>query len=352
MEHDNIRAALSWAQASGSIATGLKLAADLEIFWIYRTYLREPCLALENLLAASASTDQLHVLSRGHVVAGLLQMFLGNVELAQAHAKESERLCLQLGQAYIADLADARNLIVYTGVDFMSDPVRSRQAHEQNLKLFHEAGDRWQIAHTTFSIGDKLREIGDFTGARQAYEQSLLLFQECGDHIRVAHMNASLARTAFYEDRYAEARLRLEEVVSFRRRVRFNIEMDIDISILGMIALREDDYARAKAWFSECLLFAQQIGANVPLVRCLISFAGIANAEKRFERAARIAGMVEMQVEARRFPLPSADQAELKRLTSVLHEQLGDAEFEALAAKGRAMTIEQAIAYALEDQDS
>jgi tetratricopeptide (TPR) repeat protein len=353
MELDNIRAALSWAQASGSIATGLKLAADLEIFWVYRAYLREPCLALENLLAASASTDQLHILSRGHVVAGLLQMFLGNFDVAQAHAQECERLCLQLGQAYLADLADARNLIVYTGVDFMSDPVRSRQAFEQNLKLFQEAGDRWQIAHTTFNIGERLGQIRDFTGARQAFEQSLVLFQECGDHFRVAHMNASLAGIAFDEDRYAEARLRLEEVVSFRRRVRFNINMNQDLSILGMIALREGDYARAKAWFSECLLFAQQIGANDPLVRCLISFAGIANAEKRFERAAQIAGRIEMQVEARRGVWRgAADQAELKRLTTVLREELGDAEFDAFAAKGRAMTMEQAIAYALEDQDS
>jgi tetratricopeptide (TPR) repeat protein len=279
-------------------------------------------------------------------------MFLGTFDVAQAHAKESERLCLQLGQAYIADLADARNLIVYTGADFMSDPVRSRQALEENLKLFQEAGDQWQIAHTTFSIGERLWISGDFIGARQAFEQSLVLFQECGDHCRVAHLNASLAGIAFDEDRYAEARLRLEEVVSFRRRVRFNINTNEDLSILGMIALREGDYARAKAWFSECLLFAQQIGAKDPLVRCLISFAGIANEEKRFERAAQIAGTVEIQVEARRGVWQgAADQAELKRLTTILREELGDAEFESLAAKGRAMTMEQAIAYALEDQD-
>jgi tetratricopeptide (TPR) repeat protein len=322
------------------------------MFWIYRAYLREPCFALENLLAASASTDPIHAISRGHVVAGLLQMFLGNMDVAQAHAKESERLCMQLGQAYIADLADARNLIVYTGVDFMSDPVRSRQAHEQNLKLFQEAGDRWQIAHTTYNIGHTLRQIGDLMDARQAFEQSLALFRECGDHFRVAHLNASLAGIAVEESRYAEARLRLEEVISFRRRVRFNIAMDTDLYMLGAVAIREGDYAGAKAWFSECLLFAQQIGVINQLAECLIGFARIANAEERFERAAQLLGAAEIQVQARQFPLEKADQAGLKPLISILREELGDAEFEALAAKGRAMTMEQAIAYALEDQDS
>jgi predicted ATPase/transcriptional regulator with XRE-family HTH domain len=350
MEYDNIRAALSWAQASGSIVTGLNLATDLEMFWIYRAYLREPCLALENLLAASPPTDQLHTLSRGHLVAGTLQMFLGNYDAAQSHAKECERLCLQLGSTYKADLADARNLIVYTGAEFINDPVRSRHALEQNLKLFREADEQWMIAHTLYNIGYTLQEIRDFIGARQSFEQSLDLFRDCGDHFRVAHLNACLAGIAFEEDKYAEARLRLEDAISFRRQVRFNIQMEIDLYMLATIAIREGDKARAKAWFSECLLFIQQIGVNSLLVECLIGLAGIAATEKHFKRAAQIVGTVEMQVETRQFPLASANRSELNWLTTILQEELGNAEFEALTTTGRAMTMEQAIAYALEDE--
>ena len=347
-EYENIRAALSWAQVSGPIVTGLQLGTDLEMFWIYRAYLREPCLTLENLLAASAPTVQIHALARGHLVAGTLQMFLANYDLAQAHAKKCERMCLQLGSTYKADLADARNLIVYTGVDFINDPIRSRQALEQNLKLFQEADDRWQIAHTLYNIGDALRQTGDFKGARQTFEQSLALFRECGDNIRVVHQKGELAGIAFGEGKYAEARKRYEEVLSFYRQAHFNLLMSVPLYMLGMIAIREGDYARAKARFSDCLLFEQQIGTSFFLSQCLIGSAQIANAEKRFERAAQIGGTVEMQIEARQDPQGSADRAELKRLTTILREELGDSEFEALRVKGRAMTMEQAIAYALE----
>lgn len=347
-EHDNIRAALDWAQASNSVAMGLHLATDLEMFWIYRAYLREPCLALENLLAASPPTDPIHAFARGHLVAGTLQMFLENYAVAHAHAKESERLCLQLGPTHKADLADARNLIVYTGDEFTGDPIRSRQAHEENLKLFQEAGERWMVAHTLFNIGSTLRKTEDFAKARQAFEQSLALFRECGDHFRTAHLNVFLAWIAIAEGKYAEARLRLEEVISFRRQVRFNIQMEIDLYMLGMVALHESDHPRAKAWFSECLLFVQQIGVDRQLAECLIGLASIANGENRFGRAALITGAAERQVEARQFPLGSNDQAELKRLRDVLYEKLGHADFEGVVAKGRAMTIEQAIEYALE----
>ena len=350
-EHDNIRAALSWAQASGSIAAGLNLATDLEMFWIYRAYLHEPCLALESLLAASLSTDQLHVLYRGHLVAGLLQMFLGNYDLAYVHAKESERLCLQLGQAYIADLADARNLVVYTGVNFINDPVRSRQALEDNLKLFQEAGDRWQIAHTTFNIGGTCWRSGDFIGARQAFEQSLAIFRKCGDNIRVANQNCGLAGLAFDEGKYAEARTRYEEVLTFYRQARFNLEISVPLYMLGRVAIREGDNARAKAWFSECLLFNQQIGRDLLFRECLIGLAGISYAEKHFEHSAQLVGVAEAAAEIWQVPLYNVERAELKQLITILHEELGDAEFEALASKGRAMTIEQAIAYALENLD-
>lgn len=348
-EHDNIRAALSWAQASSSIVTGLDLATNLEMFWIYRAYLREPCLALENLLAASPPIDPVQAFARGHLVAGTLQMFLENYAVAHAHAKESERLYLQLGPTYKAGLADARNLIVYTGTEFMGDPIRSRQAHEENLKLFQEAGDRWMIAHTLFNIGTAFRKSEEFTKARQAFEQSLALFRECGDNFRVAHLNVFLAWIATAEGRQAEARTRLEEVISFRRKVRFNIQMEVDLYMLGMVALREGDHSRAKAWFSECLLFVQQIGVDKQIAECLIGLAGIAGAEKNFERAAQIAGATEMQVEARQFPLNDNDRVELERLGDVLGKELGQANFEAAVAKGRAMTMEQAIAYALED---
>jgi hypothetical protein len=128
--------------------------------------------------------------------------------------------------------------------------------------------------------------------------------------------------------------------------------MGVPLYMLGMLAIREGDYARANAWFSECLRFNQQRGMNFLLSECLIGLAGIACTQKRFARTAQLAGAVEMRVEAMQFSLDNVDQAEFKRLTTILREELGHAEFEALAAKGRAMTMEQAIGFALGESDA
>ena len=352
-EYDNIRTALNWAQESGAIAEGLRLATALESFWILRAHPQEPILALENLLAGPLPADQIQVLARGHRVVGRLQWTAGNAIRAEAHVQESERLCLLLGSEGKLDLVDARFwLNFFTHGTFAGkEPIQVRQRYDEVLKLLQETGDQSETALWINSMGLELMDSGDFIGARQAFEQSLRLFWECGDMIGASTLNPSLALLALEEGNYAEARSQLEELLHFYRQARLNTFIDLPLWLLGVLAVREGDYARAKERYTECLLFDRQIGLpRRQLAECFIGFAGIASAEKHFERGAQLLGAGEAEVEARVVTLENVDRIELERLTAVLRGELGDARFEALASQGRAMAMEQAIAYALEEQ--
>lgn len=348
-ECDNIRTALNWAQERGAIAEGLRLATDLELFWGWRAYQHELSIALENLLARPLPADQIQVFARGHRVLGNMQWELGDKISALTHVQESERLCLLLGPESMVDLADARSQLIYFAQEAnANEPILALQKYNEHLKLVQETGDQRRIANTIFYIGINLERSGDFIGARQALEQSLRLMRKCGDMIGTTGPHRSLALLALEEGNYAEARTQLEENLHFLRQARLNINIDIPLWGLAVTAIREGDYVRAKEWYTECLLFDQQIGLPRQLAECLIGFAGIASAEKRFERAAQLLGASEAKVEAREIPLENVDQIELKRLTAVLREELVDGRFEAFVAQGRAMTMEQVIALALE----
>ena len=120
-------------------------------------------------------------------------------------------------------------------------------------------------------------------------------------------------------------------------------------NVLGVIAIHEQAYARAQVWYSECLLFAREIGKYTAFAKCLVGFAGIANAGKSFERAARLVGAAGAELETRKIHLETNfDRAELQRLTTILRDELGEARFDELADEGRTITLEQAIQYALE----
>jgi hypothetical protein len=348
-EYDNIRAALSWAQASGAIAEGLRLVTDLESFWIWRVHIQEPCLILENLLTHPLSADQIQALARGHRIVGVLRWNSSNKMSSEAHFKESERLSLLLGPEGKVDLVWARHIYQgFTQSRITKTPLQIRQRYAEALKLFQEAGDLWEMASMLSDMGRELGHSGDFMGSRQVLEQSLRLFRESGDLISASKTNAILAYLMLDHGRYADARLQLEEILHFYRQTRLNSFMDIPLWLLGVIAIREGDYTRAKEWYTECLLFDQQVGLPRQFAECFIGFAGIASAEQHFERAAQLLSVGQANAEARVNHLENIDQIELKRLTAILRQELGDAKFDTLAARGRAMTMEQAIAYALE----
>ena len=65
-------------------------------------------------------------------------------------------------------------------------------------------------------------------------------------------------------------------------------------------------------------------------------------------RAARLLGAAASVREETNAPLLAAEQQSLNATTALAHEKCGDAPFEPAWAEGRAMSIERAIAYALQ----
>ena len=84
------------------------------------------------------------------------------------------------------------------------------------------------------------------------------------------------------------------------------------------------------------------------MVRALGSFATLAAATGLPERAARLFGAVEAAREVRDFMLWRPHRSELERAVSATRAQFDELAFARAWADGRAMTPEQAIAYALE----
>jgi predicted ATPase/class 3 adenylate cyclase len=355
IELDNVRAALTWALQSGSVEAGLSLAADLTAdvggFWFYQGHLKEGHEFLEKFLGKSLSTDQMNILASGYFASAVLGWWLDDITTFYKHTEQSETLWLQLGRTYKvrATLARVLKVLGYKALNPAYDPIYVHKENQEILQIFQETGDRWLIAHALHGIANETLSRENLREGEQVMKQSLLLFRESGDQIRVSVNNVSLAGIAMREEMYAEARVLCEEALTAYRQLPLKLK-DVPLWLLGVIAVIEGNYATAKAWYTECLLIDQEIGFYNQFPECLIGFAGIASFEKRFERAAQLIGRAETAVTARQAPgLEDFDQAELQRLKMSLRRELGDAHFEVVAAIGRAMSREQAIALALEE---
>ena len=127
---------------------------------------------------------------------------------------------------------------------------------------------------------------------------------------------------------------------------------------LAMVALDLGDDGRAGAYLRESLIHLRQLGERWQTVHTLEVFARLAaGQEQRPEdaqasglRAARLFGAAEVLRETLRAPILAFQRQSYARGIATLRAQLDEATFTAAWAEGRAMTLEQVIAYALSDE--
>ena len=115
----------------------------------------------------------------------------------------------------------------------------------------------------------------------------------------------------------------------------------------GAVAYAQGDDVRAAADLREALGVQQQCGLKGRIGRSLERLAGLAARQQRLARAVRLLSAAATLREAVGAPLPPGERADYDRDLASAHAQLDEATFAAAWAEGQAMTLEQAVAYAL-----
>ena len=122
---------------------------------------------------------------------------------------------------------------------------------------------------------------------------------------------------------------------------------------LGYVARAQGDDDHAAGLFAESLRLFQERGNRRGITECLMGWAAVAVMQKQqpqgAERAARLLGTAEAQFQAMGAAMWPADQRDHERSMAAIQAVLNGEAFAAAWAEGRAMTLEQAIAYALEE---
>jgi hypothetical protein len=84
----------------------------------------------------------------------------------------------------------------------------------------------------------------------------------------------------------------------------------------------------------------------------LEDFAGLAGRQGQPEHALRLLGAAEVLCETLGRTLPVASATEYERTVAAAHAALSAEAFAAALGEGRAMTLEQAVAHALKQEES
>jgi hypothetical protein len=145
-----------------------------------------------------------------------------------------------------------------------------------------------------------------------------------------------------------QAQLLLEESLALARGLGDRHGIAEALRQLGQAAAARGDSAAAGRCYRESLALYREIGAARMAPFGLEGLAGVACAQSQPERAARLLGAATGLREAIGAPRPPTAQAYYEHTLAAVRASLNGETLEAAHAAGRAMTLEQAVAYALE----
>ena len=304
-EHDNVRGALTWS-VENDLEDGLRLAGALRWFWHRRGHYSE---------------------GRGRLAA-LLK--------STSNASGSPRAKALYTAGYLA---------VWQG-----DYGAGRAFYEQSLTTWQKLADKQGIALVLGGLGLLASDQGDQARARACFEESLTLQQDVGDKGGVAICLLNLGVVARRQGDLAEARMRYLESLNILRELGDQATIATVLHNLGFVASLQGERASQRSYEVESLTIRQELGDKRGIADSLHAFSGIAMAYGRAKRAARLLGAADALRETTGAALSPAYLSTHTPGVDRVRSKLGDEIFAEMLAQGRAMTLEQAIEYALADR--
>jgi non-specific serine/threonine protein kinase len=346
-EHDNMRAALSWAIERGEAETAARLGGALWWFWLVRGNLSEGSSWLKAALNGNPPPP---VRAKALTGAGRLMSEQGALQEARALLEESVALFRVLG-----DVRGLANAVDNLGIAMAYQGIgeRARTLFEESLALFRKAGDRWGIAEVLHNLGNIAQILEDGDGAMALAEESLRIRRELGDERGIAMSLLNLAGPAVNDGDYERATVMFEEAMALARELGDKNYVAMVFMGQGEVALKRGELEQATAQFSEGLMIAQETGDVQLVLYDLLNLAGLAGAKGRAERAARLWGAVESLCEETSLDIYfTSDTDHLDGYRVAARAELGEAAWERVWEEGQAMTLEEAVSYALEEEDT
>jgi uncharacterized protein HemY len=192
---------------------------------------------------------------------------------------------------------------------------------------------------------------GDYQLAKSRLEEALALSRELGDTRSIGFELSGLGEVALRQDEIPRAKRLLEESLELRRQLGNKWGVGVSLGTLGWAAMREGNWTGAVARLSESLDVRQEIGDKSGCAWCLERLAEVALAQGQAVKGAHLFGAATGLRESIHSVIDPVDRPAYESSLNSLREKLGEEGFTEAWEEGHALTLEQAVSYALENSD-
>jgi hypothetical protein len=222
------------------------------------------------------------------------------------------------------------------------------------LDIYKELGDQPGMLLAAENLGHALAHHATPEVAGPIVAEVEALLGGSGDRNIQARFINFLGFAAEVENDHEETRLRWKESLAIYREVGDVWNIARCLPSLGMITLSHHDVEEAAGYFEEGLAMQRHIQYKTVIFFHLMGLSAVATHWGQLRRAAKLFGASEKLRETSGFSLSALASSEYdyEGYVATVRAGLDQEAFEAAWNEGRALSLEEAVEYALGQEDS
>jgi predicted ATPase/DNA-binding XRE family transcriptional regulator len=341
LESDNLRAALRWYLDRRQAHEGLQLTLALLWFRWFRGAMTENRFWVDQLLALPEASEPSALRATALAWTGRWAWVQGDWVAWRRLAEEAIAIARDVGDR--PALAEA---LLRFGIS--ADQQEARRSVELSLDLFRRLGDQWKMTEALTVLGRVALADGDRARARVYLEESLAIARKLGERHAIAFALEVLGEVETTENP-AEARAYLEESLALNGEVGDHRGIASAQYYLGRLDYLDGHDTSASDHFRASLRVTKALPWTERIVQALDGLAAVAARQGNPERALRVARASAHLRDAAAIRARPSELSELQDALLPARRTLGVVACAAAEDEGQAMTLQQAVEYALEE---
>jgi tetratricopeptide (TPR) repeat protein len=324
----------------------LRLAVALKKFWDVRGHGREGRDWTERLLAMPEAQVRNSARAKALLGVGSFATHQGDYPLAAQHLGEA----LEIFQAEGDQLGEAIALRTLGELERVTGELERASGHlEASITICRNLNQTAELANALTTLGIVFAYMNDNQTAKQHFEESLRLYEGLEDLRGIANQLSNIANTL--NDPLQELPL-TERSLAIKRELGDQEGIGVSVFNLGNIKARLNDLPGARLRMCESLEIFRKLGHRRNSAHVLISLADLELALGHPIMALELTAAVQAFTEKANFRFNAFTQTTLEKAQAKARDGLDSKDLEAALERGRSMSLEQALALALRNENS
>jgi predicted ATPase/class 3 adenylate cyclase len=354
-EVENFRAALEWGlenQTEENVRLAANYCAISSLLGTLAEGFAVTKIAVDRAKALPPVDGDAHVhrqklIARALFTHGMIGLGVGNMPVVIETLKEAIAISRVTGDKQMLGYS----LEMYFTASMFINAPGGVEAAQEGLEIFsHEVRDNFGLGMSYLNLSRIASRRGDENEREKYFGKVRDLIHEIPGSFQVGMFFLGMGMDERVRGNYTAAKKILEEGLNIFQRIgntNFTLIMQ---SELGHLERQTGNLTQARLIYQDTIVGWQDLGNRSAIAHQLECFGFLAIHDEEPQRAPKLFGTAEALRERIQSPMTDYERVEYDQAVAQVRSLLTEAEFNALWAEGRSMSMEQAIEYSLRER--